>query len=316
MFETPRLILREWRESDEDSVLAAFNTHSVMLTGKAMFAAQRLPKDLSGKSGRYPVLQARSLKLKKQPRLTLNYLSRQENRKARTIKGNLRRKKPTARAADAYRRSSRGKVMHSCGRSSNIKHRGGLAAGRWGGEWEGDCMGGSFQGRTSAQQVATSPCSSRDRAPQHVAGATRSLSIDDKFREFWSKLVKNCLMMVVAEEKETGKYVGNTSLRGVDPKNRDADVGLMIDQEFQGKGYGTEIMKWLVEYAFKGLGLHRLSLSVYGNNPAGIALYKKTGFIQEGVKREALWIDGGWVDEIEMGIVDREFWAAQKAAIP
>ncbi|KAA1469809.1 acyl-CoA N-acyltransferase [Dentipellis sp. KUC8613] len=133
----------------------------------------------------------------------------------------------------------------------------------------------------------------------------------NNFQEIWSAHMKDCLMVVVAEEKDTGKYVGNATLHGVNPKNRDAEVVLMIDQDFQGMGYGTEIMKWLVGYAFDGLGLHRLSLSVYGNNPAGIALYKKTGFIQEGVKRKALWINGQWVDEIFMGVMDEEFRAKQ-----
>ncbi|KAA1469812.1 acyl-CoA N-acyltransferase [Dentipellis sp. KUC8613] len=126
------------------------------------------------------------------------------------------------------------------------------------------------------------------------------------------EFVKGCTLFAIIEEKDGQKFLGFVSLRGLNPKDRDVEVGLSIEPDSWGKGYGTEVMKWLVDYGFRGLGMHRLSLVTYATNVAALALYKKTGFVHEGAKKKAAWIDGQWVDLVAMGIVDEDFWTAQK----
>ncbi|KAA1469813.1 acyl-CoA N-acyltransferase [Dentipellis sp. KUC8613] len=132
--------------------------------------------------------------------------------------------------------------------------------------------------------------------------------------EWW---LSQALIFVVVEDKESGKFVGRASLRGATPRNRDAEVAISLSPEWWGKGYGTEIMTWLVDYGFRGLGLHRLSLSATSNNERALALYKKVGFVEEIVRKKAAWIEGRWVDVVEMGIVEDDFVTrhAQTAAL-
>ncbi|KAA1469810.1 acyl-CoA N-acyltransferase [Dentipellis sp. KUC8613] len=132
---------------------------------------------------------------------------------------------------------------------------------------------------------------------------------------FQKALVSDRLMFATIEEKTTSRYVGFVSLRDFNPRHRDVEVALLLEKGSWGKGYGTEVMEWLVDYGFRVLGLHRLSLQVFASNQAAIALYKKSGFIQEGVKRKAAWIDGTWVDLIAMGIIAEEFWEARKEPV-
>ncbi|TFY72829.1 hypothetical protein EVG20_g191 [Dentipellis fragilis] len=122
--------------------------------------------------------------------------------------------------------------------------------------------------------------------------------------EWW---LAQALLFVVVEDKESGKYVGRASLRGATPRDRDAEVAISLSPEWWGKGYGTEIMTWLVDYGFRGLGLHRLSLSATSNNNRALALYKKVGFVEEIVRKKAAWSEGRWEDVIEMGIVEDDF---------
>ncbi|TFY73946.1 hypothetical protein EWM64_g10066 [Hericium alpestre] len=75
-----------------------------------------------------------------------------------------------------------------------------------------------------------------------------------------------------------------------------------------GNGYGTEVMRWLVERGFEGLGLHRLALGVFETNERAVAVYKKVGFVQEGRNRKAVWIEGRWWDVILMAILEDEYW--------
>ena len=89
--------------------------------------------------------------------------------------------------------------------------------------------------------------------------------------EMWIKLP----LYVTIVHKETGRFMGMTALKVDVPKNRDAELGICIGKEWWGNGYGTEIMEWLVGYAFEGMGLHHLSLGVFEVNKRAMALYDK-----------------------------------------
>jgi RimJ/RimL family protein N-acetyltransferase len=88
--------------------------------------------------------------------------------------------------------------------------------------------------------------------------------------------------------------------------HRCTELGIDIKREFQGQGYGTEAIRWTLEWAFKVAGLHRVELYVLGWNERAKSLYERIGFQEEGRKREALWKDGRWWDEVYMGILQDE----------
>ncbi|KAL1725843.1 acyl-CoA N-acyltransferase [Schizophyllum commune] len=110
-----------------------------------------------------------------------------------------------------------------------------------------------------------------------------------------------------------GQAVGNVELHGGQNKNRDGGLAIVLHESIRGKGHGTEIVRWVVDYAFLQLGLHRVSLSVMGDNPRALALYNKVGFVEEGRKRKGIWQDGDWVDMIDMGILYDEWLAARQS---
>jgi len=53
---------------------------------------------------------------------------------------------------------------------------------------------------------------------------------------------------------------------------------IAISEEFQGKGYSTEVLRYLEEEATK-CGYNLISLHVHSNNEKAILIYKKYGFI-------------------------------------
>ncbi|WP_034333072.1 GNAT family protein [Bacillus sp. J37] len=67
----------------------------------------------------------------------------------------------------------------------------------------------------------------------------------------------------------------------------------------QGKGIGSEIMKYTLKWCEKH-NLHKLCLTVFASNGLAHKLYKRYGFIQEGVQKEQVKIDGMYDDEIFM----------------
>ncbi|KAI0781620.1 acyl-CoA N-acyltransferase [Irpex lacteus] len=118
-----------------------------------------------------------------------------------------------------------------------------------------------------------------------------------------------CLLFVVVETKDTKESIGFALLNQRNgPLSRDAEIGIGLDENWWGKGYGTEVMSWLVQYAFQGLALHRLSICVWSSNTRAIAMYEHLGFQREGCIRDGVWKEGKFVDKVYMGMLAKEYY--------
>jgi RimJ/RimL family protein N-acetyltransferase len=107
------------------------------------------------------------------------------------------------------------------------------------------------------------------------------------------------------------KLLGDIDLSIYNWAGRDAFVGLGIgERDFWGKGYGTDVMKVILRYAFTELNLQRLTLTVFEYNPRAVRAYEKTGFRHEGRLRQFLNREGRRWDMLFMGILRHE-WMEQ-----
>ena len=100
-----------------------------------------------------------------------------------------------------------------------------------------------------------------------------------------------------------GEVVGNLGLHSASksPRRRHVgNIGVAVRDDRQGCGVGTALMKAAIELADGWLNMQRLELSVYCDNPAGIALYRKFGFAIEGTCRAYAFRDGAYVDAYMM----------------
>jgi RimJ/RimL family protein N-acetyltransferase len=100
--------------------------------------------------------------------------------------------------------------------------------------------------------------------------------------------------------------IGMINLYGV-TKNRSATFGIVLGRDHWGQGLGTEATRLAVAYGFREMGLHRIELGVYAYNQRALATYTRAGFRQEGRRREAIFHDGGWHDEILMAQLEHEW---------
>jgi RimJ/RimL family protein N-acetyltransferase len=109
-----------------------------------------------------------------------------------------------------------------------------------------------------------------------------------------------------------GRYIGHVGLR---PKEEERSgsyrIGI-VNPEYWGKGYGTEVTRLMLRYAFETLDLHRVHLRVTAYNHRGLRCYEKCGFRVEGVERHSFQVDGEWQNDVLMAIL-REEWEAQQA---
>lgn len=108
--------------------------------------------------------------------------------------------------------------------------------------------------------------------------------------------------------REGERLIGSCGLHRVTLPHRSAELGILIGvRECQGRGFGSEAMRLLLDYGFATLGLHRIGLHVYSNNERGIRCYEGCGFRREGVRRESRWWTGRWWDSIDYAILEHEW---------
>ena len=86
--------------------------------------------------------------------------------------------------------------------------------------------------------------------------------------------------------------------------NRNIYIGADIHQNYRGYGLGYQSYCEFIPILFNQLNLHKISLEVLETNVRAINLYKKVGFIVEGIKRDEINKNGIWVNSIIMSILE------------
>lgn len=95
------------------------------------------------------------------------------------------------------------------------------------------------------------------------------------------------------------KVIGLVDLFDFDPKNRRAGLGIIIaDKKNRNNGIGAESLKIVCNYAFSTLNLRQLYANVLEDNEASKHLFKKNGFVPVGVKKDWIFIEGDFKNEI------------------
>lgn len=78
-----------------------------------------------------------------------------------------------------------------------------------------------------------------------------------------------------------------------------ATIGIGVLQAHTGRGLGTALMGEMEAFG-RRRRLRRLELTVMAPNTRARALYERMGYVEEGVKRDSLFVDGRFVDEVLM----------------
>ena len=109
------------------------------------------------------------------------------------------------------------------------------------------------------------------------------------------------------ELKEEGRIIGGCGLDSVNGYS--ASIGYWLGEKYWNKGYGSEMLEALIDFAFKNIKLKRLEADVFAGNPSSGKLLEKYGFKKEGLKRQACICkaDGKVKDEIVYGLLRREW---------
>lgn len=107
--------------------------------------------------------------------------------------------------------------------------------------------------------------------------------------------------------KESGLAIGSVYFRDVNQEYKKAEYGIFIgEEEYLGKGYGTEAADLAVTYAFHVLKLHKIMLRLLADNDAARRSYEKAGFHQEAYLQDEVRIQEQYRDIIYMAKMNEE----------
>ncbi|MBN2002990.1 MAG: GNAT family N-acetyltransferase [Anaerolineae bacterium] len=108
--------------------------------------------------------------------------------------------------------------------------------------------------------------------------------------------------------RETGRVIGECGLLRMFYPWRNTDLSIILgEKDTWGKGYGTEAILLLLDYAFGYLGMHRVSIGVVAFNERALRFYEKVGFRREGIQRDGYYYNHTFSDFVMMSILEDEF---------
>jgi ribosomal-protein-alanine N-acetyltransferase len=113
--------------------------------------------------------------------------------------------------------------------------------------------------------------------------------------------------------RDGDRHIGNMALQHIHPIYNAADFSILIgDKSAWGKGYASEAGRLLFNHGFSSLNLHRIASGTFENNNAFKKLALTLGMKEEGRRRSAIYKEGRFIDIIEFGILETEYWKNQQ----
>ncbi len=131
--------------------------------------------------------------------------------------------------------------------------------------------------------------SHQELAPWMVwAKSLPSLEESEAFvRSQHAKFLARTDLQLLVFERKSGVLVGSSGMQRIDWELRSFEIGYWLRSGYTGRGYATETVRAIAEFALTQLQAHRVEIRVDERNTASLAVAERCGFTREGVLRNA-----------------------------
>ena len=175
----------------------------------------------------------------------------------------------------------------------------------------------------SSERTRLLPFAYRDQEPLFDAVESSRESLEN-----WLPWVPNCCDVAGAERyilssqadwqngrafrfaiRRTGDpmLIGALSFENVSRHHRHADLGYWLRRSAWGQGLASDACALALKFAFKKLGLKRLSCAAGSENLRSLKLIEALGFCFEGIARQAEFVGGRYVNHRVYSLLDDEY---------
>lgn len=108
-------------------------------------------------------------------------------------------------------------------------------------------------------------------------------------------------------EKGSDLCIGIMGFYRTQPENFRTELGYMILPEYHNKGYVTEAVKTLLDFAFNTLNFHSIEAIIDPNNIASEKVLQKNGFVKEAHFIENCFHQGAFLDSVHYSILKKNY---------
>lgn len=92
--------------------------------------------------------------------------------------------------------------------------------------------------------------------------------------------------------------VGMIDLFDFNPQHNRVGIGILLLPQYENKGYATETLELVIDYAFQYLNIHQLYANITSENKKSIALFEKLNFKLVGTKKDWIYTNKQYKDEL------------------
>lgn len=103
------------------------------------------------------------------------------------------------------------------------------------------------------------------------------------------------------------KLLGIIGHYRIKPEHYRAEIGYMLDPDYQGKGIITEAIKPVLAYGFEHMKLHSIEAIIDPGNTGSAMVLEKNGFVREAHLKENEFYDGRFLDTVIYSLLKRNF---------
>ena len=111
-------------------------------------------------------------------------------------------------------------------------------------------------------------------------------------------------LRLIIQENLNNKAIGMIDLFDFNPQHQRAGIGILIHQKYQKNGFASEALQLLINYCFTHLKLHQLFANITADNTKSIALFKKHQFTKVGNKKDWIFTNGKFKDELLFQLIN------------
>lgn len=122
----------------------------------------------------------------------------------------------------------------------------------------------------------------------------------------------DCFALAI-ERIGNAEMIGAISTHRTDTRTGTFSYGLAVSAAHRRRGYGSAAARILLAYMFTERRYHKCLVEIHADNAASLRLHHRLGFVQEGLLREQEYLAGRHHDVVLMGLLGREFLAAEQA---
>ncbi len=95
-------------------------------------------------------------------------------------------------------------------------------------------------------------------------------------------------------DRESRRMIGTCGFTKIDAPNNCAEIGYVLNPDFQGRGFATEAARRVLEFGFNELCMHRIEARFMQGNDASLRVMEKLGMHFEGYHKDAVYVKGAY----------------------